>query len=148
MPTPETLFDIRIGQLAAAFLSMSALANILIASPGIHDIASLVFIFVLNAMMMLFELIIELHNQTTEKTNWASFWFGVIAGVVSWVAIAIYLIGAGSGVPSFIYWIYFPIFLFFNSFAINMVLQYKRVGLWREYLYGERAYIVLSLVAK
>jgi hypothetical protein len=29
-----------------------------------------------------------------------------------------------------------------------MVLQYKKVGKWADYLYGERVYIVLSLVAK
>jgi hypothetical protein len=29
-----------------------------------------------------------------------------------------------------------------------MVLQYKGVGRWKDYLYGERAYIVLSFVAK
>jgi hypothetical protein len=36
----------------------------------------------------------------------------------------------------------------FNVFALNMVLQYKGVGRWRDYLYGERAYIILSFVAK
>jgi len=34
------------------------------------------------------------------------------------------------------------------SFAVNMVLQYAKVGPWKNYLYGERAYIILSLVAK
>jgi hypothetical protein len=29
-----------------------------------------------------------------------------------------------------------------------MVLQYKQVGRWRDYLFGEKAYIVLSLTAK
>jgi hypothetical protein len=29
-----------------------------------------------------------------------------------------------------------------------MVLQYKKVGRWKDYLFGERAYIVLSLSAK
>jgi hypothetical protein len=29
-----------------------------------------------------------------------------------------------------------------------MVLQYKGVGRWRDYLYGERFYIILSFVAK
>lgn len=29
-----------------------------------------------------------------------------------------------------------------------MFLQYKRVGPWRDYLYGERGYIMLSLTAK
>ena len=40
------------------------------------------------------------------------------------------------------------IFVFFNVFAINMVLQYKKVGRWKDYLFGERVYIILSLVAK
>jgi len=29
-----------------------------------------------------------------------------------------------------------------------MILQYKGVGKWKDYLYGERAYIWLSLLAK
>lgn len=118
---------------------------------GIYDVSSLLLLFFLNAMMILFGWMMELHNQTTQKTNWTSFYFGCIAGIVTWVAIAIYLFGAGSGdnkAPSFVYWIYFSIFLFFNSFAINQVLQYKKVGKWTDYLYGEKAYIILSLVAK
>ena len=35
-----------------------------------------------------------------------------------------------------------------NTFSINMILQYKQVGKWKDYLYGERAYIWLSLLAK
>ena len=40
------------------------------------------------------------------------------------------------------------LFVFFFSFALNMVLQYKKVGPWRDYLFGERVYILLSLIAK
>jgi hypothetical protein len=29
-----------------------------------------------------------------------------------------------------------------------MVLQYKKVGPWKDYLFGERVYIILSLSAK
>jgi hypothetical protein len=36
----------------------------------------------------------------------------------------------------------------FNSFALVQWKQYKAQGKWANYLYGERAYIVLSLVAK
>jgi hypothetical protein len=36
----------------------------------------------------------------------------------------------------------------FASFALNMALQYRQVGPWRDYLVGERTYIVLSIVAK
>ena len=118
---------------------------------GIYDIASLLPIFGVNAMMILFGLMMELHNESTSKTNWTSFWFGCIAGIIPWIVVAIYLFGAGGGenkAPDFVYWIYFSMFLFFNCFAINQVLQYKKVGKWADYLYGERAYIILSLVAK
>jgi hypothetical protein len=40
------------------------------------------------------------------------------------------------------------LFVFFNVFAVNMVLQYKKVGPWRDYLFGEKVYIILSLTAK
>jgi len=118
---------------------------------GVYDVLTLVLLFGLNAMMILFGWMMELHNQTTEKTNWTSFLFGSIAGFIPWVVVALYLFNAGEGdfkAPTFVYWIYFSIFLFFNSFAINMVLQYKKAGKWRNYLYGERAYIILSLIAK
>ncbi|MBU2236140.1 heliorhodopsin HeR [Patescibacteria group bacterium] len=118
---------------------------------GMYDGVSLMLMFFLNMMMILFGWVMELHNQTTEKTNWTSYWFGVLAGAIPWVAIALYLGFAGSetqGPPSFVYWIFFSIFLFFNVFAINMILQYKKVGKWKNYLYGEKAYIILSLVAK
>jgi hypothetical protein len=29
-----------------------------------------------------------------------------------------------------------------------MVLQYRRIGKWADYVYGESTYILLSLVAK
>jgi hypothetical protein len=47
-----------------------------------------------------------------------------------------------------VYGIIISLFVFFNTFAINQVLQYRQVGKWRDYLYGERVYITLSLVAK
>lgn len=130
----------------------SSLMVVLIAMlAGIYDIAAIVTMFTLNAMMILFGLMMELHNQTTKKTDWSSFIFGCIAGAVPWVAIAIYLFGSGEGdykAPDFVYWIFFSIFLFFNSFAINMYLQYKKVGKWKDYTFGEKMYILLSLIAK
>jgi hypothetical protein len=36
----------------------------------------------------------------------------------------------------------------FNVFAITMILQYRKVGRWREYLAGEKTYMLLSLFAK
>jgi hypothetical protein len=50
--------------------------------------------------------------------------------------------------PAFVYAIVPTLFVFFNIFAVNMVLQYKKVGRWKDYLFGERVYIILSLTAK
>lgn len=117
---------------------------------GVYDIAALVPIFIVNASMILFGWLMELHNQSTTKINWTSFIMGCIAGVAPWIVIALYLAspGSDSNPPTFVYWIFFSIFIFFNCFAINQVLQYRKVGPWRDYLYGERVYIILSLVAK
>lgn len=118
---------------------------------GIYDFVSLVLIFILVAIMNLLGLVMELHNQTAKKTSWASYWIGCLAGIAPWFAIAFYMwLGAdqGSKAPDFVYWIFVSIFIFFSCFAVNMVLQYKKIGPWKDYIYGERAYIVLSLVAK
>jgi hypothetical protein len=97
-------------------------------------------------------LIMEVHNQLTIKTNWVSYLIGCIAGIAPWIVITIYFFGslaqAENGVPTFVYFILPTLFVFFFSFALNMVLQYKKVGPWRDYLFGERAYVFLSLVAK
>jgi hypothetical protein len=34
------------------------------------------------------------------------------------------------------------------KFALNQWLQYRAVGRWRDYLFAERLYILLSLTAK
>lgn len=119
---------------------------------GIWDLGAIILIFGINAMMNLFGIMMEYHNQHTERTNWTAFIYGSIAGILPWVVIFIYFVGAvNSGdakPPDFVYAIIPTLFVFFNIFAINMVLQYKKVGRWADYLYGERAYIILSLSAK
>lgn len=118
---------------------------------GIYDLSSLLMLFALSGIMNLMGLVMEVHNQTTKKTNWLSYWVGCVAGIIPWIVIAFYMwLGAdnGSKAPNFVYWIFVSIFIFFNCFAVNMVLQYKKIGPWKDYIYGERVYIILSLVAK
>lgn len=119
---------------------------------GIWDLGSIILMFFLNATMNLFGIMMEYHNQYTKKTNWLSFVYGSVAGIIPWVVIMIYFLSAinssGAKPPAFVYAIIPTIFVFFNSFAINMILQYKKVGKWKDYLFGERAYIILSLAAK
>ena len=119
---------------------------------GIWDLGSMILMFGINAMMNFFGIMMERHNQTTEKTDWHAFVYGSIAGIIPWIVIVLYFLSALSSSdakpPAFVYAIIPTIFVFFDSFAINMLLQYKKVGRWKNYLYGERVYIILSLVAK
>lgn len=119
---------------------------------GLWDLGAIILIFGLNAMMNLFGIMMELQNQTTQKTDWTAFIYGCVAGIIPWVVIFIYFLGSVSSgdakPPAFVYAILPTLFVFFNIFAINMVLQYKKVGRWKDYLFGERVYIILSLTSK
>ena len=117
---------------------------------GIQEFWILLLIFAINAMMNLFGHLMEIHNQYTEKTNWTAYIYGWIAGIMPWVVItAVFApLTQNTGMPWFVPFIYgFEIFLFM-SFAFNMLLQYLKVGPWKDYIFGERMYIILSLVAK
>jgi len=134
-----------------AFSASTMMIGIAVLS-GIYDLGSLVMIFGLTAVMNLMGLAMEVYNQGREKVSWLAYNIGSLAGILPWVVIGIYFWAGenyGSGeIPTFVYYIYASIFLFFNCFAVNMILQYKRVGKWHNYLYGEKVYIVLSLLAK
>ena len=133
-------------------LSSSVMIVLISTLFGIYDIASLILIFVVNASMNLFGLVMEQLNagRTDGKKNWGPFVWGSFAGLAPWAAILLYMFGTGNfgQVPWFVWAIVATYFVMFNTFPVNMILQYKRVGKWSDYLYGERTYIVLSLVAK
>lgn len=148
--------DLKIGINRARWIEYSISASTMMVAiallSGMSDLASLVMLFTLVAVMNLLGLVMEVVNIGKEKPSWLSFIVGCIAGIVPWVAFGIYVWAANAyslyGVPGFVYGIYASIFIFFNCFAINMYLQYKKVGPWANYLYGEKVYIILSLVAK
>ncbi len=131
-------------------LSSSVMIVLIALLFGIYDIGLLIAMFVLNASMNLFGLLMEKINQYTEKTNWLAFVYGSIAGLATWIIIFMFAFGNSDldQVPWFVYAIFGSYFVFFNLFPINMVLQYKKTGKWKNYVYGERVYIILSLCAK
>ena len=115
---------------------------------GISDIAALLALLGVNASMIGFGWMQERYERP--GAGLGPFWIGCLAGIIPWAAIGIYLIGPGAHqhAPGFVYGIFFSIFVFFNCFAINQWLQYKKIGRWSDYLFGERVYVTLSLVAK
>ena len=115
---------------------------------GIGDIAGLLGIAGANVAMILFGWVMEVVNRPGKPVWWTPFWFGCIVGIVPWIGLVIYLFGPGSEMPNFVYGIFVSIFIFFNLFALNQFLQYRKVGKWADYVYGEKVYLWLSLVAK
>ncbi len=117
---------------------------------GITDIAALIGISVANVAMILFGWVMEIVNRPGDRVWWSPFWFGCIAGIAPWLALVAYLTlsSSGEGPPGFVYGILVSIFVLFNCFAVNQWLQYRGVGRWADYVFGERVYIILSFVAK
>jgi hypothetical protein len=151
---PYYVADIKRGMNQARWYEYAVSSSLMIALIamlfGCYDIASLLLIIACNASMNLFGLLMEKINQYTEQVEWSSFWFGTAAGGMPWVVVLMYFLGGGnySDIPAFVYGILAAYAVFFNTFPINMVLQYKKYGKWEDYRYGEMGYIVLSLVSK
>lgn len=131
-------------------LSASLMVVLIATFAGITDLRALVAIAGANAAMIFFGLLMERVNVGREQLDWLPFWLGCVIGAVPWVAIGIALVGSevDGDVPGFVWGIFASLFVLFNSFAVNMWLQYKRVGPWRRYVFGEWGYLVLSLTAK
>ncbi|MEX0768803.1 MAG: heliorhodopsin HeR [Microthrixaceae bacterium] len=136
--------------------SISASLMILLISLlfGINNLYALIAIFGVNASMILFGLLMEQVNQDRSNVNWLPFIFGCLAGIIPWAILVISVVvsstesTSGNQIPTFVYVIFVTEFLLFNCFAINQWLQYRSKGKFADYLYGEKVYLVLSLVAK
>jgi hypothetical protein len=128
-------------------ISASVMIVLIAMFVGIRDVAALLAIFAANSAMILFGLLME-RQQRPGSADWRAFWFGCLVGSVPWIAIGIYLFGGPARPPTFVYAITVIEFVLFFSFALNMFLQYREVGRWRDYVHGEVAYIALSLGAK
>ena len=122
---------------------------------GIYDLGTLLCISSLNASMNLCGLMMEKYNNIRNPNasiSWFAFNVGCLTGFTPWAIIFQYLIAAGddtsSQLPGFVWGVLIGYLIFFQSFPINMILQYKKVGIWSDYLVGEKTYIILSLVAK
>ena len=134
-------------------MSSSIMIVIIATLTGIQDAGALLAIFGINAAMNLFGWSMESANQGRAKTQWNHYVFGVIAGIVPWLVIGIALWSAATEpgaepIPSFVIAIFVSLFVAFNVFAITMILQYGKIGRWRDYLVGEKTYMFMSLFAK
>lgn len=132
-------------------LSSSIMIVLILQLNGLTNYAALAGLFAVNAAMILFGWLQERY-ATPGDGDLLPFIFGSMVGIVPWLIIAVNLIGPGNTsdatIPGFLWGIIVSLFVFFNAFAVVQWLQYRAKGKWSHYLRGERAYIVLSLVAK
>jgi hypothetical protein len=131
-------------------LSSSVMIVLIAQILGVMDVTALIALFGVNASMILFGWLQEKYEQP--GAGMLPFVFGCIAGIVPWLAFLVLILEPGSTtgneIPGFVYGILISLFVLFNCFALVQFLQYRRVGKWSNYLRGEWAYIVLSLIAK
>jgi len=128
--------------------SATIMVLLIAAYSGITDITAVVAIAGANVAMILFGWLQERMNPPGRTTTtMLPFWFGTLVGLAPWIAIGINLAGAPE-VPGFVYGILVVQAVFFFSFGLNQWLQYRGLGRWRDYAYGEKVYLVLSLGAK
>jgi len=118
---------------------------------GISNYGALIGIIGVNASMILFGWLQERYVKTGSG-DFLPFIFGSIAGIIPWLIVLISVLAPGSPSsatpPAFVYGIIISIFVLFNTFAYVQFKQYQAKGKWKDYLRGEKAYIVLSFVAK
>jgi len=118
---------------------------------GISNYGALIAIVGVNASMILFGWLQERYVKPGSG-DWLPFIFGCIAGIIPWIIVLISVLAPNSPSnatpPGFVYGIIISIFVLFNTFAYVQFKQYRARGKWANYLRGERAYIVLSFVAK
>ena len=132
-------------------LSSSIMITAIMLLNGFTDYAGLIAVFAVNASMILFGALQEKYEKPGNGKA-LPFIMGCMTGIVPWIVIAISVIRPGyegvGEIPGFVYGIVATIFIAFNTFGINQALQYRQVGKWKDYLFGERVYITLSFVAK
>ncbi len=129
-------------------ISATVMVLLIAAYSGITEITAVIGIAGANVAMILFGWLQERFNPPDRsETTMMPFWFGTIAGIAPWIAIWFNVVTADE-VPGFVFGIVVAETVLFFSFGLNQWLQYRRVGRWSSYLFGEKTYLVLSLVAK
>lgn len=115
---------------------------------GIVTINALIVIAGANVAMIFFGWLQERMNPPGRSTTtMLPFWFGSLVGITPWLAMTANLFYVNDA-PGALFAILIVQGLFFFCFGLNQWLQYKGIGRWADYTFGEKTYLVLSLGAK
>lgn len=120
-------------------------------SVGAYDVASLSMVAGLGLLSGLAYFVMENYNQSAKTINWLGYIAACLAGVFAVKALGTYIWGTkiyGSGnLDGLVYGVFASLVAFITLFAVNIFLSYRRKGRWADYMFGERVYMTLGLVA-
>ena len=110
-------------------LSATLMIVLIAAVTGITDAAALISIIGVNVSMILFGWLMETVNTPGKPVMWTPFWFGCIAGITPWIAIATSVVlsvneADDGGPPGFVYGILVTIFVMGPTCIIGFLCQF------------------------
>jgi hypothetical protein len=134
-------------------LSVALLFVVMAIMIGFSNIVILLLLFAVAVIMNGTRMAVDLyHAQHKNRSNRLLAGLSIFADVALWLVIVLMLWAAGAyssaGISSFILVLISSAFVLFAGFAVTMYLQYRKIGKWADYLYGERVYMILAFVAK
>jgi hypothetical protein len=117
---------------------------------GILTLAALIAVVGANIAMILFGWLQEKMNPPgRSSTTMMPFWFGTLAGITPWLAMSVNISQIPlDEAPDGLFLIMIVQAIFFFGFGLNQWLQYRVIGKWKSYMFGEKTYLILSLGAK
>lgn len=132
-------------------ITASIMLMVMVMLAGVFDATTLLLVLVLSIIMHVLGLLVELHSKGG-KADWTTWRIACLAGSMPWAVFIMYAVGTGvygmTHLPGYVYGIWASMLVIFFGFATNLYLQRTGRGRWGDYLYGEKVFIVLSLIAK
>lgn len=117
---------------------------------GISDLSTLLALVVLSAATSMVGLSKELLADGKAAVKKLVCGIGCAIGVLPWLIVAVYIFGAQAygtaGMPGYVYWLFGSMVVLFGATHGLIYLQHKGPAKWRDYLFVERAYMVVSFV--
>lgn len=119
---------------------------------GIYDLSTLLMIAVLSTVLHLLASYIELKNAGKKTAHWAVGRTAALTGITPFIVLAVYTVSTsvyGSvHLPAYVYGVLGTLLLMFAVFTTNYILQRRGQGRWADYLFGERIYMIINIIAK
>ncbi len=117
---------------------------------GMYDAASLLMLLGLVAVIQLLGYMSEVLAAQASRAKWWAYAAMFAAGTVVWLTIVGYVKDAviyGNGLPHYVYWLDGSVLIVALLLAANKFLVVQGRGKWADYVYGERLFTLLLVVA-